>query len=108
MCCANLHQLVSCFISFINILIADPKACRRYWTNGYRKEDFAQDFYWEHSDEQIKFLLWSSVPRNDTNRNWVRLTRTPDDDHTSWGVDAGMPNGADNTCYICEIDLPIH
>ncbi len=102
----NLCQLSPYFSHYF--LFSDPKACVRYWTDGYRKEPLAQDFYWEHSDEQIKFIPWFSAPRNASSSNWLRLHRNTDDDLASWGLIDANGEGATPTCYICEIDLPIN
>ncbi len=104
--CVSLYNQLKC--SFNNILFSDPNACIRYWTDGYRKVDFAQEFYWEHSDEQIKFLPWWSGPINETGRNWLRLRRDAGDDKRSWGLDIAFYDAISPTCYICEIDLPIN
>ncbi len=104
------HKIKHANVYNLLVSFSDPKGCWRYWTDGYRKEPLAQDFYWEHSDERIKFLPWHSAPANETKRNWLRLNRHTDDEQKSWGLLAATDDlqGAYPTCYICEIDLPIY
>ncbi len=88
-------------------VFSDPSACDWYWTNGYRKEDFAEEFYWEHSDERIKFLKWWTPPQDSVHKNWVLLRRDANDDDRSWMLYSEF-NHTYAHCSLCEIDLPLN
>ncbi len=81
--------------------------CIDFWTDGYRKEDFAEEFFWEHSDERISnFLMWRSPPVNDADRNRVALHDAEGDYERTWGLYAEYNDK--KRCPLCEIDLPLN
>ncbi len=85
---------------------SEPPYCNNLWTDGYRKEDFAEEFYWEHSDERIsKFLMWWGPPNNEVDRNWIDLHRD-DNTETTWGLH--LEQSHRERCPLCEIDLPLN